>query len=185
MTTAPDTLLDGIDRTRPLTGPMIRAAEVVQEAIEASGTGESWCVSDDRLPDAVRTGRLLVVVETDSDECGRAAGLGWLLTVFTVDGDEAAPVAVHVADTRNAARQRLTALLRTARREERPMVWHRAKPGLYCSGEYLVGALDTGEWFAEGPGVDRCFDHKQEAQAACSAASTHTTAAPKVRQGAV
>lgn len=51
--------------------------------------------------------------------------------------------------------------------------WKRIKPGQYRFGAYLVGQLDTGEWFAEGPGVDRCFDHKSEAQAACAAARNH------------
>ena len=51
-----------------------------------------------------------------------------------------------------------------------PMAWRRVEPGLYRCGGYVVGQLDTGEWFADGPVVDRCFDHKRDAQAACAAA---------------
>ncbi|MCH9735720.1 MAG: hypothetical protein K0U78_14410 [Actinomycetia bacterium] len=158
---------------------MIRAAEVVNEAIAVGGIGEQWFVFDDRLPDAVRGGNRLILVETDIDACGRPAGLGWLLTVFAVDGRDAVPVAVHVEDTKNAARRRLVALLRQPepsvhRRRvcQRPMTWRRERPGLYRSGKYLVGQLGTGEWFAEGPGgVDQAFDHKADAQAACRRAS--------------
>ncbi|MBX7432690.1 hypothetical protein JDV09_11325 [Mycobacterium sp. Y57] len=151
---------------------MIRAAEVVREAIAASGTGEPWCVFDDRLPDAVRAGNRLILVETDTDERGRPAGLGWLITVYAVDGGDATPVAVHVAETKNAARRGLTSLIRQTGRPvvERPLTWTREKPGLYRSGKYLVGHLDTGEWFGEGPGVDQVYDSKADAQAACDAA---------------
>lgn len=151
MTTIPDTL----------------AAEVVQEAIVASGIGERWYISDDRLPDAVRVGNRLILVETDTDECGQPAGLGWLLTVLAVEGGNAAPVALHVEDTKNAARRRLMALICQT---GRPLAWTRVTPGLYRAGQFLVGQLGTGEWFAEGPGVDQCFDHKAQAQAACDAA---------------
>lgn len=58
------------------------------------------------------------------------------------------------------------------------MVWKRVQPGLYRSGKYLVGHLQTGEWFAEGPGVDQVFDHKHAAQAACAAAAGRTQPAP-------
>ena len=30
-----------------------------------------------------------------------------------------------------------------------------------------VGRTDTGEWFAEGPGVDAVYDSKGDAQQAC------------------
>ena len=68
------------------------------------------------------------------------------------------------------------------------MAWKRVKPGLCRSGGYLVGQLDTGEWFAEGPGVDRCFDYKRDAQAACAAARSYTAPLPasvRRRRGAV
>jgi len=167
VTTIPDSLLQDLDRSRPIHGPMIRAAEVVQEAIAASGIGERWYVFDDRLPDAVRVDNRLILVETDIDECGRPAGLGWLITVFAVDGADAALVAVHVEETKNAARRRLTALIRQT---GRPLTWVREKTGLYSAGQYLVGQLGTGEWFAEGPGVDQVYDHKAQAQAACNSA---------------
>ncbi len=155
MTTVPDTLLDGIDRTRPLTGPQIRAAEVVYEAIAATGTGEAWSVYDDRLPDAVKVGARLILVETDADACGRPADLGWLLTVFA--GEE--PAAVHVELTRNAAFRRLVSLMR----KPRP-AWHRERPGLYRSGPHFVEQTQTGEWYASAS--DCVFDTKAAAQEA-------------------
>ena len=148
---------------------MTRAAEIVRCAIRASGNlGEPWCCGCDQWPDAVRVGTRLIVVETDCDTYGRPAALGWLITVYAVpeDGVVAVPVAVLAEDDGDAVR-RLTSLIHEV---GRPMIWTRERPGLYRSGEYVVGQLDTGEWFAEGPGVDRCFDHKAEAQAACDSA---------------
>ena len=169
MSTVPDTLLEGLDRSRPLGAPLIRSAELIRDAIESCGIGERWHVSDDRLPDAVRVGNRLIVVENDIDECGRPAGLGWLLTVYAVRGDEAVPVALYVTDTKNRARHRLVCLLRQA---ARPLVWTRKTPGLYAAGRYLVGHIDaTGEWWGEGPGVDQVYDSKAAAQAACEAAA--------------
>ncbi len=141
--------------------PSTRAVEIVHQAISASGgLGEPWCVEG---ANAVRVGNLLLVIDTDD--------LGWVMTAHVVDGGEAAPVAV-LADESTSPVPALTCWLRNA---AGPMAWKRIKPGLYRSGGYLVGQLDTGEWFAEGPGVDRCFDHKQDAQAACAAARSHTT----------
>ena len=169
MSTVPDTLLEGLDRSRPLGAPLIRSAELIRDAIESCGIGERWHITDDRLPEAVRVGNRLIVVENDIDECGRPAGLGWLLTVYAVRGDEAVPVGLYVTETKNAARHRLVCLLRQA---VRPLVWTRQTPGLYRAGRYLVGHLDaTGEWFAEGPGVDQVYDSKAAAQSACEAAA--------------
>ena len=98
--------------------------------------------------------------------------LGWLVTGYVIDGEEADPVEVLAAEHGDPVRA-LTAWLRTA---AGPMAWQRIEPGVYRSGSYLVGQLPTGEWFAEGPGVDRCFDHKHDAQAACAAARTRTVA---------
>lgn len=130
--------------------------------MEASGgLGELWHVDG---ADAVRVGDLLFVVD--------AGGPGWLATVYVIDGDEADPVAVRASETANPVRE-LADWLRNA---AGPMVWKRITPGLYRSGEYLVGQLGTGEWFAEGPGVDRCFDHKVDAQTACATARSSPTA---------
>ncbi len=148
---------------------MTRAAEIVHRAIQASGgLGEPWCCAGDRWPDAIRVGNRLIVVETDCDTYGTPAALGWLITVYAVpdDGGTAAPVAVLAKDNDDAV-PTLTSLIHET---GRPMTWTRERPRLYRSGEYLVGQLDTSEWFAEGPGVDRCFDHKAEAQAACDSA---------------
>ena len=46
--------------------------------------------------------------------------------------------------------------------------WKRVGPSTYRSGEFWVGRLACGEWYAEGPGVDAVFPTKAEAQAACS-----------------
>lgn len=111
---------------------------------------------------AVRAGNLLLVIDVDD--------LGWMVTAYVIDGGEADPVAVLTAENGSPVRV-LSAWLRAA---AGPMRWKRVKPGVYRSGGYLVGQLDTGEWFAEGPGVDQCFDHKNAAQAACAAARNHT-----------
>ena len=148
---------------------MTRAAEIVHRAIAASGgLGEPWCCGGDQWPDAVRVGNRLMVVETDSDTYGTPACLGWSITVYAVpdDGGAAAPVAVLAEDNGDAVRT-LASLIRQA---GRPLIWRRVRPGLYRAGQYLVGQLDTGEWFAEGPGVDQCFDHKTVAQEACDRA---------------
>ena len=47
------------------------------------------------------------------------------------------------------------------------MKWKRIEPGLYRSGEYQVGLLASGEWFAEGPNVDSAYRSKGDAQQAC------------------
>lgn len=148
---------------------MTRASEIVRHAVQRSGGfGEPWCCGFDRWPDAVRVGDWLFVVETDCDSFGTPAALGWLVMVYRVpdEGGAAELVGVLAEDNDDAVRA-LTSLIHEA---ERPMTWIREKPGLYRSRDYLVGHLDTGEWFAEGPGVDRCFDHKAEAQAACDSA---------------
>ena len=139
-----------------------RAAEVVRDAITASnGIGEPWCLDG---ADAVRVDNLLFVIDVDD--------LGWVVTAYVIDGGEADAVAVLAAENGDPVRA-LTAWLRAA---AGPMVWKRVKPGLYRCGGYLVGQLVTGEWFAEGPAVDRCFDHKHDAQAACAAARDYTAA---------
>lgn len=124
------------------------AADIVRAAIRASdGLGDAWCSGADvRRPDAVRVGDRIVVVETDGDD------LGWLMTTYAVSGDgaEATPIAV-IAGESDAVRT-LTSWLRTT---AGPMVWKRVRPGLYGSGAYVVGHLDTGEWFAEGPGLTK------------------------------
>ena len=141
-----------------------RSAEIVRDAISASGgLGEPWFVDD---VSAVRVGNVILVVEVDD--------LGWVLTAFVIDGGEADPIAAQGAESGNPVLA-LTAWLRAA---AGPMAWKRVKPGVYRSGGYLVGQLDTGEWFAEGPGVDRCFDHKNDAQAACAAARSSTAFLP-------
>ena len=137
------------------------AAGIVRDAIDASGgLGEPWRLDD---ADAVRSGDLLFVVEVDD--------LGWMMTAYLIDGGEATPIAVLADETGNNPVRVLAGWLRNA---SGPMAWKRVKPGLYRSGGYLVGQLDTGEWFAEGPGVDQCFDHKHDAQAACTAARSFT-----------
>lgn len=146
------------------------AAGIVRDAISASGgVGEPWCLDG---VNAVRVGDLLFVIEVDD--------LGWMVTAYVIDGGEAAPVAVLADENDNPVRA-LTGWLRNA---AGPMAWKRVKPGLYRSGGYLVGQLDTSEWFAEGPGVDRCFDHKHDAQAACATARSCTTPPPARRPAA-
>ncbi|WP_099024539.1 hypothetical protein [Mycolicibacterium palauense] len=144
------------------------AADIVRAAVRTSGgLGDAWCSGADvRQPDAVRVGSRLVVVETDGDN------LGWLMTTYAVsdDGAEATPIAV-IAGENPGAVHTLTSWLRTT---AGPMAWKRIRPGLYRSGAYFVGQLDTGEWFAEGPGVDQAFDDKAQAQRACDAARTGT-----------
>lgn len=137
-----------------------RATDVVRQAISVSGgLGEPWRLDG---ADAVRVGNLLFVIEADD--------LGWMITSYVIDGDDATPQAVLAAESGSPGR----ALAGWLRNAAGPMVWKRVRQGLYRSGRYLVGHLDTGEWFAEGPGVDRCFDHKQDAQDACAAArQTH------------
>lgn len=146
----------------------------MRDAISASGgLGEPWCLDG---VNAVRVGNLLLVIEVDD--------LGWVLSAYVIEGGEADPVAVLAAENGNPERA-LTAWLRAA---AGPMAWKRVKPGLCRSGGYLVGQLDTGEWFAEGPGVDRCFDYKRDAQAACAAARSYTAPLPasaRRRRGAV
>lgn len=137
------------------------AAEIVRAAIsDSGGLGEPWCVDG---VNAVRAGNLLLLIEVDD--------LGWVVTAYVIDGGEAAPVAALAEENGNPVRA-LTAWLRAA---AGPMAWKRVKPGRYHCGGYLVGKLETGEWFAEGPGVDRCFDYKHDAQAACGAARSFTT----------
>ena len=137
-----------------------RPADIVRDAISASGVpGEPWHLDG---MNAVRVGSLLLVIDVDD--------LGWMVTAYVIDSGEAEPAEVLAAENGNPV-SALTAWLRAA---AGPMDWKRVKPGVYRSGGYLVGQLDTGEWFAEGPGVDRCFDHKTDAQAACAAARTHT-----------
>jgi len=151
----------------------LRSAEIVRDAIKASGgLGEPWYLDG---VNAARVGNLLFVIDVDD--------LGWVVTAYVIDGGEADPVAVLAAENGNPVRA-LTSWLRAA---AGPMPWQRVKPGVYRSGAYLVGQLDTGEWFAEGPGVDRCFDHKHDAQAACAAARSYTATLPasaRRRQGA-
>ena len=142
------------------------AADIVRAAIRTSGgLGDAWCSGVDvRQPDAVRVGNRIVVVETDGDD------LGWLMTIYAMSGDdEATPIAVIAGE--NGAVRTLASWLRTT---ARPMAWKRVRPGLYGSGAYVVGHLDTGEWFAEGPGVDQAFDDKAQAQRACDAARAGT-----------
>jgi hypothetical protein len=144
------------------------AEGIVRAAIAASGgIGEPWCLDG---ANAVRVGNLLLEIEVDD--------LGWMLTAYVVDGDEAVLVSVLARENGTPVRA-LTDRLRDA---AGPMAWKRAGPSQYRCGGYLVGQLDTGEWFAEGPGVDRCFDHKHEAQAACGAARSYLTVDPAVRR---
>lgn len=157
---------------RSTTSVWPRSAEIVRDAISASGgLGEPWCLDG---VNAVRIGNLLIVIDVDD--------LGWVLTAYVIDGGEATLVAVLAAEDGDPVRA-LTGWLRAA---AGPMVWKRVTPGVYRSGGYLVGQLETGEWFAEGPGVDRCFDHKHDAQAACAAARSNTAPLPasaRRRQG--
>lgn len=135
---------------------------VVRDAIRASGgVGEPWCLDG---VNAVRADDVLFVIDVDD--------LGWILTAHLIDGGEACPVAVLAGENDTSPVRVLTGWLRNT---AGPMAWKRVKPGLYRSGGYQVGQLDTGEWFAEGPGVDRCFDHKHDAQAACAAARSYAT----------
>lgn len=141
-----------------------RSAVIVRDAISASGgLGDPWRLDD---VSAVRVGNLMLLVDVDN--------LGWVLTAYVIDGGEADPVAVLAAENGDPVRA-VTAWLRAA---AGPMAWKRFEPGVYRSGGYLVGQLDTGEWFAEGPGVDRCFDRKNDAQAACAAARSYTVSVP-------
>lgn len=134
----------------------------MNEAISASGGfGEPWCLDD---VNAVRVGNLLLEVDNDD--------LGWVVTAYAIEDGEATPVAVRAGDSGTPVRP-LAAWLRNS---AGPMIWKRVGAGLYSSGGYLVGQLGTGEWFAEGPGVDRCFDHKLDAQAACAAARCYANA---------
>ena len=143
-----------------------RAAEIVRDAISASGgLGEPWSLDGDN---AVRVGNLLLEVDVDD--------LGWMLTAYAIDGGEADPVAVLTESDGNPVRA-LTAWLRNV---AGPMSWRRVEPGQYRCGGYLVGLLDTGEWFAEGPRVDRCFDHKHDAQAACDSARRYIPSPPNL-----
>ncbi len=135
--------------------------QIVRDAIRASGgLGEPWYLDG---ANAVRAGDLLFVIDADE--------LGWLATVYAVDNEEATPVAVRASENDNPVRELAGWLRNTAG----PMVWKRVKPGLYRSGAYLVGQLGTGEWFAEGPGVDQCFDTKHDAQTACATARINPT----------
>lgn len=102
---------------------------------------------------AVRVGDVLLEIDTDD--------LGWTITAYVIAGAQATAVMVLAGENANPVRA-ITGLLRHV---AGPMAWERVTPGLYRCGRYLVGQLDTGEWFAEGPGVDRCFDHKRDAQA--------------------
>ncbi|UZK92607.1 hypothetical protein OIO89_00440 (plasmid) [Mycobacterium ulcerans] len=130
---------------------MSTAAEIVHRAIRASGLGEPWCSGAQEEPDAVRVGNQLMLVETD---CATGEAM---LTKYVIAGGAATAVEVIAHDYGNAVR-RLTSWLREA---GQPMVWTRENPGLYRSGKYLVGQLDTGEWFAEGPGSIRSMTSKQ------------------------
>lgn len=129
------------------------APGIVREAIATAGVGEAWAVEG---INAARAGNRLFITEADE--------LGWTITAYRVEGAEATPITTI---SEGHPVRVLAGLLRDA---VRPMIWHRVRPGEYRSGGYEVGLLPTGEWFAEGPGVDRCFDHKHEAQAACDAA---------------
>ena len=51
------------------------------------------------------------------------------------------------------------------------MNWKRIRPGLYRYDNWEVGKLEpSGEWFAEGPGVDGVCPTKREAQDLCQRA---------------
>jgi hypothetical protein len=150
--------------------PPPRPAEIVRHAIRASGgLGEPWDLDGGN---AVRVGNLLIEIDVDE--------LGWVMMAYLIGGGEADLVAVLAAEHGDPVRA-LTAWLRAV---AAPMSWKRVRPGVYRCGGYLVGQLDTGEWFAEGPGVDRCFDHKHDAQAACAAARNDTVPPDGVVVGA-
>lgn len=145
-------------RDPPLAG-IPRSVDIVRDAVKASGgLGEPWCVDGDG---AIRVGNLMLVIEMDD--------LGWMMMAYAIDGAEADFRSVVAAESGNPVRV-LTDWLRAA---AGTMSWKRVESGVYSSGGYVVGRLDTGEWFAEGPGVDQCFDHKNDAQAACAAARSH------------
>lgn len=160
-----DNYLNWLARQRdPSRAATCRSVDIVRHAVKASGgLGETWCVDGD---DAIRVGNLMLVIEMDD--------LGWIVTAYTIDGAEADLFAVVAAENGNPVRV-VTDWLRAA---AGTMSWKRVEPGVYSSGGYVVGRLDTGEWFAEGPGVDQCFDHKNDAQAACAAARSHGTPLP-------
>ena len=160
--------MTGVAKLKPFLAQPLRPAEIVHAAISASdGIGEPWCLDG---VNAVRVGNVLLVIDVDD--------LGWVLTAYVIDGGDADAVAVLAAENADPVRA-LTAWLRAT---AGPMAWKRVKAGVYRSGGYLVGQLGTGEWFAEGPAVDRCFDHKHAAQAACAAARD-TTAVPPASAG--
>ena len=51
------------------------------------------------------------------------------------------------------------------------MNWKRIRPGLYRYDNWEVGKLEpSGEWFAEGPGVDGVCPTKREAHDLCQRA---------------
>ncbi|MFV8318740.1 hypothetical protein [Mycobacterium sp. 23] len=160
-----DNYLDWLARqSDPSRAVTCRSVDIVRHAVKASGgLGETWCIDGD---DAIRIGNLMLVIEMDD--------LGWIVTAYTIDGAEADLFAVVAAENGNPVRV-VTDWLRAA---AGTMSWKRVEPGVYSSGGYVVGRLDTGEWFAEGPGVDQCFDHKNDAQAACAAARSHSTPLP-------
>jgi len=137
-------------------GRTTRSADIVNQAIGASGgLGEPWWLEG---VNAVRVGNRLLEIDIGD--------LGWMVTFYVIENGEATAVGVRSDESGNPL-QAITEWLRTT---AGPMHWRRIEPGLYRCGGYLVGQLGTGEWFAEGPGVDRCFDHKRHAQAACAAA---------------
>lgn len=160
-----DSYLDWLAPHRePPRAGIARSVDIVRDAVKASGgLGEPWSVDGDN---AIRVGNLMLVIEMDD--------LGWIVMAYAIDGAEADFRAVVAAESGNPVRV-VTDWLRAA---AGTMSWKRVKPGVYSSGGYLVGRLDTGEWFAEGPGVDRCFDHKNDAQAACAAARVHSIPLP-------
>ncbi|GFG82384.1 hypothetical protein MPRG_56600 [Mycobacterium paragordonae] len=145
----------------PLRAAILRSADIVRRAVKASGgLGEPWCVDGDG---AIRVGNLMLVIEMDD--------LGWMVMAYTIDGAEADFCSVVAAESGSPVR----VLIDWLRAAAGTMSWKRIEPGVYGSGLYVVGRLDTGEWFAEGPGVDQCFDNKNDAQAACAAARSHGT----------
>ncbi len=153
--TVPSVTVDDVG-SRPRPRRSTATPDLVHKAIHASGgLGEPWWLDG---INAVRVGNRLLEIDTDD--------LGWVVTAYVIDDGEATAVAVRADESGNPLRTITDWLRNTAG----PMNWTRIKSGLYRSGGYLVGQLETGEWFAEGPGVDRCFDHKHDAQAACAAA---------------
>ncbi|HEX7321933.1 hypothetical protein [Mycolicibacter arupensis] len=78
-----------------------------------------------------------------------------MVTAYVIAYGEAAAVSVLAEENDNPVRA-LTGWLRNA---SGSIACNRVKPGPYRSNGYLGGQLDTSEWFAEVPGVDRCFDH--------------------------